>query len=205
MAVKERRQRESDEMRRLILSAASEIVAAEGIEGLSIRKLTQRIEYSPAIIYHYFKDKGDIINNLMRQGYRDIVSVVSSAQSKEPGQRLEEMTRGYIAAALAMPEIYRAVLTSGSPEALSHTSALFSGARESRRAVDLLCRCLEDMAGNEKADGREVELTAQVIWTSTFGLVIRLILEKELPEAQREALITKHIKMVINTASALYA
>ena len=38
MSSQDRRQRESEEMRRRILEAAGDIIAAEGMESLSIRK-----------------------------------------------------------------------------------------------------------------------------------------------------------------------
>jgi AcrR family transcriptional regulator len=202
MAIKERRQRENEEMRELILSASGGIIAEEGIENLSIRRLAARIEYSPAVIYHYFKDKDDIINNLMKKGYGDIVGVISSVQGGEPMQRLEEMTRKYIAKALEMPDIYRTVLLSGSPEVLAHTSALFKGAGENRQAIGILCRCLGEIRSDGEIDGEAAELAAQIIWTSTFGLIIRLILEKELPQVQKDSLISQHIRMIKNAAVA---
>jgi AcrR family transcriptional regulator len=203
MTVKERRARESEEMRQLILDAAGGIIAEEGIESLSVRKLASRIDYSPAIIYHYFHDKGDIINVLMQRGYAGIVEAISSAQSSDPMQRLEEMTDKYISAALAMPDVYKTVLLNGSPDVLEHTSALFQGARESRQAINMLCRCLEDICAPVTHYDVLIELTAQVIFTSTFGLIIRLIIEKELPTAQKEALVARHLKMIADTARSL--
>ncbi|MDZ5017117.1 TetR family transcriptional regulator, partial [Clostridium perfringens] len=82
MTIEKRRDREIEEMRELILSAANEIIALEGFEKLSIRKIAKKIEYSPAIIYHYFNDKEEIINNLMLKGYKKIVSAISSAETK---------------------------------------------------------------------------------------------------------------------------
>ena len=43
-----------------------------------------------------------------------------------------------------------------------------------------------------------IELTAQVIWASIFGLIIRLIIEKDLPDEQRQNLIEHHINIVID-------
>lgn len=80
MVKENRREREIEEMKELILSSASAIVASEGFEKLSIRKIAKSIEYSPAIIYHYFKDKEEIINILMQRGYK--VTVTSKAYLK---------------------------------------------------------------------------------------------------------------------------
>jgi AcrR family transcriptional regulator len=72
MTLKERKERDRDERRELILNAANEIIKEEGIDHLSVRKIANKIEYSPSIIYHYFKDKDDIISHLMKKSYKKI-------------------------------------------------------------------------------------------------------------------------------------
>src|SRR5215831_17182373 len=57
MGFKERRDRERTEMRQAILHAASEIAAQEGWHAVTIRRVAERIEYSPPTIYEYFESK----------------------------------------------------------------------------------------------------------------------------------------------------
>ena len=56
-------------MRAEIIKAAREIIGNEGVDKVSIRKIAAKIEYSPAIIYHYFGNKEEIIEfqNLVRK------------------------------------------------------------------------------------------------------------------------------------------
>ena len=124
MTIEKRRQREIEEMKELILSAASSIISDEGLDGLSIRKIAKKIEYSPSIIYHYFNDKEEILNNVMQRGYKKIVSAVSSKElaGTSPEERLVKMTKNYIMAALKVPMNYAAQLSN--EEALKHTSSL---------------------------------------------------------------------------------
>ena len=44
MSIEKRREREKEEMREIILSAANEIVASEGFDNLSIRKIANKID-----------------------------------------------------------------------------------------------------------------------------------------------------------------
>ena len=155
-----------------------------------------KIEYSPAIIYHYFEDKNALIHALMNMGYGGILRAISGISIADPLKKLEEMTRRYIKAALDMPDIYKTVLLSGQAQVLSHTSALFQGASEKRQAIGMLCECLRQI----KDESTQTELTAQIIWTSTFGLIIRLILERDLPEEQKNALIERHIGLIKTAA-----
>jgi AcrR family transcriptional regulator len=200
MGIKERKERERDEHRELILTAASEIITDEGFENLSIRKIAKKIEYSPAIIYHYFHDKDDIINHIMKKGYQKIVSALSSVPASVdiPLQRLKELTQKYIDAALQMPDEYMAVLLNKSPDILKYTSSLFKGASGQKPALGILTQCLKDIYKDKDTDDSLIELTAQIISTATFGLIIRLIIEKEIGEEQREKLIEHYIEVMVD-------
>lgn len=197
MATGERRQREIEKMRELILSAAEEIISAEGFEKLSIRKIAQKIEYSPAIIYHYFADKEEIVHFLMQKGYSKILSAVSfsKAECHSPEERLSETTRNYIKAALDMPDEFMAAQLNRSEINLKYTSSLYKGASKDKPALSVLCKCLQDIYKsqdnnqNHEIEESTIELTAQMIVVSTFGLIIKLIIEKDIGEEQREALI----------------
>lgn len=198
MGIKERKERDKDHRRELILNAAGEIIATEGIENLSIRKIAIKIEYSPAIIYHYFKNKDEIVNHFMNKGYQRILSALGTvkALSDEPKQKLREMSRNYIDVALQMPDEYMSVMLNSSPKILEHTSSLFKGASSKKPALSILFQCLKDIYG-EKKDDKHIELTAQIISTSFFGLIIKLIIEKDfISEEQKENLIEHHINLI---------
>jgi AcrR family transcriptional regulator len=70
MGIKERQERDREATRRAILDAARELFVAEGYENVSIRKIADRIEYSPAAIYGYFPGKDDIFFALAEEGFR---------------------------------------------------------------------------------------------------------------------------------------
>ena len=70
MGIKERHVRDRETVRRAILDAARELFVAEGFQNVSIRKIAERIEYSPAAIYGYFPSKDDIFFGLAEEGFR---------------------------------------------------------------------------------------------------------------------------------------
>lgn len=199
MSIKERKEREREEMRDLILQAASEIIRTEGITKLSIRKIALKIDYSPAIIYHYFRDKDDLINEHMKTSYQKIIGSLASAlvSTSDPHQKMRAMARNYIDMALQMPDEYMSIMLSQSPQILEHTSVLMEGASSKRPAIGLLSKCLKETTSPIKDD--LLELTAQAIWTATFGLIIRLIIEKDLiSDEQKEKHIEHHLRYVMD-------
>jgi AcrR family transcriptional regulator len=67
MGVKERKAREKETLRQDILDAARELFIREGYQAVSMRKIAEKIEYSPATIYLHFRDKDDIFDHLSKK------------------------------------------------------------------------------------------------------------------------------------------
>ena len=80
MGVKERQERERETVARAILDAARHLFVTHGYEEVSIRKIAERIEYSPAAIYSYFPSKDDIFFALAEEGFR-ILFLLSTRKS----------------------------------------------------------------------------------------------------------------------------
>jgi len=192
-----RREKEIEAMRELIILTAKEIITNEGFENLSIRKIANKIEYSPSIIYNYFKDKEEIVNTVMRNGYMKIVNAVSLSNTDNltPTEKLRQMTRNYIEEALIMPDEFLAAQLSQSPQVLKHTSYLYEGASKEKLALMALSKCLKEI--NQDAEDEQIELKAQMIAASTMGMTIKLIIEKNIEDEQRQKLIKYFIEELI--------
>lgn len=86
-----RRQAVSAHKRALILKAAREVFAAEGLEGASLRAIAARAGYTPAALYFHFDSKEAIYAEVLRASLaalgRTIDTAVAEAHSAE--QRLQ--------------------------------------------------------------------------------------------------------------------
>ena len=84
MGVQERRERERLQTRDKILDAARELFINEGYEGVSMRKVAQKIEYSPTAIYGHFADKEDLFLQLCHSDFQRLAqSFARLAQVKD--------------------------------------------------------------------------------------------------------------------------
>jgi AcrR family transcriptional regulator len=79
MGIRERHDRERQAVRDAILDAARELFVSDGYRNVSIRKIADRIEYSPASIYSYFPSKDDIFYALAEEGFRRLDAQVRGA------------------------------------------------------------------------------------------------------------------------------
>lgn len=195
---KERQLRKQEEIRHAILEAAREIIAREGIQGLSIRKITNAIDYSPAIIYHYFKDKNEIVDTIVHEGYGQILASVRSVEvnESEPELEMKEIFVRYIKAALEYPDVYKAIMLNSDPSVLKRTALLERGISQRSPTLQLLCKNIERGIERGRYAPCDPELTAQIIWTASFGLTIKLMIEKEIPEEQINRLIEHHFQVL---------
>ena len=82
MGVKERQEPAAEAVARAILDAARELFVADGYQNVSIRKIAERIEYSPAAIYSYFPSKDDIFFALAEEGFRILFSPDAGTRSR---------------------------------------------------------------------------------------------------------------------------
>jgi AcrR family transcriptional regulator len=109
MGIKQRREREKQEIRQKILVAAQQIAAEEGWQAVTTRKVAEHIEYSQSTIYEYFENKEAILLALLRSGYEQLVVVVQAAfaSTDDPEARLLAMGEAYWDFAFRSPELYQ--------------------------------------------------------------------------------------------------
>ena len=79
MGVKERREREKSETRDKILDAARELFIAEGYEGVSMRQVADKIEYTPTTIYVHFADKEELFHEICHEDFARLAQVIQGA------------------------------------------------------------------------------------------------------------------------------
>ena len=66
------------------------------------------------------------------------------------------------------------------------------------QTMHILCETLRRGIDKGRFSDMDVELTAQILWTSAFGLTVKLILEKNLPAGQMDRLLDQHFNVVFN-------
>ena len=200
MSISERRENEKEAIKNKIIDAAKEILVEEGFEKLSIRKIANKIEYSPGIIYHYFKDKGEIISVIVGEGYKRILETISKVplDRENPEKTLEEGLRLYIDLMLKSPEEFKIILMSDIDEVKDKVNILDRGISKERKSLQGLCNLVNLGMETGKFKPMDVELTAQILWTATHGLISRLILEEKISKEQKERIINHHFEILIN-------
>lgn len=179
MGITERKEREREEMRELILNAAQRLFLENGYEKTSIRGIADAIEYSPATIYLYYKDKNELLLALHIVAFQKLMQAFSAiAPTAHPVERLVGLGEQYIKFALENPELYDLMFVMHAPlEALEFKDETWEDGVKCFEYLEQVIRdCINE--GHFKSH-RDVEITALTIWSFMHGL-ITLHLKKRL-------------------------
>ncbi len=172
MGINERKERERDAVKDLILSAAREIFLSEGYENTSIRKIATKIEYSPGIIYNHFKDKNDLLLALHDKAFEcKIEALFLSVQNMpDPLERLQATGRGYIQYGIDNPQDYELMfILSCTMEALAVKEEFWQdGAMAINMLKQNIVECMD--AGYFRKDINPDEISL-ILWSQVHGLV----------------------------------
>ena len=172
MAVKERRQREKDDLRRKILAAAQQIITSEGFAALSMRKLADHIEYSAASIYLHFRNREQIARELGDAGYGQLLAMMTAAAEEEDVlKRLKAVGMSYVAFGLEHPETYRLIFM-GDSEYMAAAFAEHAPGSAASRSYQLLVDLAVDLKKARLYAGKAApgEL-AEMLWAAMHGIV----------------------------------
>ncbi|MCC8391251.1 TetR/AcrR family transcriptional regulator [Paraburkholderia sp. MMS20-SJTR3] len=135
MGIAERKNRQKQALRERILDAARRIVMREGFAALSMRKIADAIEYSPATLYLHFASRDEIAQALCEEGFAQLLETFAPlARIEDPAQRLKALGRAYVAFGVEHPQTYRLIFM----EDPSYTGAAFgamAGAREGKASA----------------------------------------------------------------------
>lgn len=91
-----------------ILEAALDILAADGYEGLTMRRLGQKIGASATKIYLYFVNKDEVYLSVVIEGYRQLCHALRQAMDGVSGgeARFDAFLHTYLEFAWAHPTFY---------------------------------------------------------------------------------------------------
>ncbi len=174
MTVKERREREKSETRDKILDAARELFVTEGYEGVSMRRVAEKIEYSPTAIYVYFADKQQLFRELCLQDYARLAEVFQSSEmSSDPIERLRQIGRTYTEFGMHYPNHYQFMFMTRHPQQEPDEEERAIMGNPEVDAYAFLKWAVQQAidAGCFREELQDAELISQTLWASVHGVI----------------------------------
>lgn len=178
--MKSLREQKQDLVKHAILEEAERLFQLGGVDAVNIRPIAEAIGYSPANIYKYFSSKEEIIHVMLANRMKDIVSSIETIESEDlsVSDLLKKGFMAHIQHVLKYGEHYKTVMLSQDPVLLERTKMLDTNHMIQLPAQKKLIEHIKRGIRNQEFNDVDPVLTAQVMWSSMFGLLMRIITEK---------------------------
>jgi AcrR family transcriptional regulator len=168
MGIVERKERDKQEMRQRIIDAAMHMFLEDGYNKTSIRNIAEAIEYSPATIYLYYKDKDELLYEVQRQAFDKLYETLAKeASDPDPWRRLEQICKSYVRFGLANEELYDLMFIIRSPMNVDEKIHETNGKDCFGYVINCLTECIEN--GLVKFTDPGIGMLS--IWAMGHGLV----------------------------------
>ncbi|MBC7769997.1 MAG: TetR/AcrR family transcriptional regulator [Phycisphaerales bacterium] len=166
-----------ENLRRTILDASLGLIAAEGLEGFSMREVARRAGVSHQAPYHHFPDRETIMAAIVAEGFQRLRdnSLAALEGVEDPFERLSAIGRAYVKFALNNPAHFKLMFRSEHVREDRHDEAKACALG----AFDVLVMVAGEVAARNGHHDRTVLLTA---WSTVHGLAT-LLLEGKLEKA----------------------
>jgi AcrR family transcriptional regulator len=190
---RERRTAQKAAVRRAIMDVAAELFGTEGYENVSMRKIAQRIGYTPMAIYLYFKDKDELLDCICEEAFTQLYRSLGrlKASAKGPGEALRDTIKGFIDFALKHPHHYRATFLA---------PARAPGSMPRRDAVRLRTReLLRELVANfmgPRATAEAVDIATQIVIIAGNGFSALTVANPDFPWSPRSKVIDGLIETI---------
>jgi len=189
-------------VREAIIDAAEAIFSSEGEEGISMRRLAEAIDYSPAALYKYFASKDDLFEAIRDLFFERLMTRIHDAM--EAGGSTRELCarciRAYIETGIEEPNHYMM--------AFSTTSRISKHVHSEEEMAYQAEAKLVSMIEQGKAEGSfrnvDPQVASKSVWASLHGLTTLMVCLEDFPSGMpgsehvtRDAVIDFHIEMIM--------
>lgn len=198
MAVQTRKQKDKEDLRRLILDTAGELFTTEGYEYVSMRKIAERIEYSPTTIYLYFRDKEELLREICESTFSRLADEIRRSYDGaiSPVERMRRGLLTYIRFGLENPHHYEVVFISSKVNFMAPNSYSFEGSM-GQQAFELLAASVRECAMSGDIRVANTAVTAQTLWAGIHGVTSLLIVHGGFPFVDCDVLAESMIDTLI--------
>ncbi len=171
-----------------IVDAASDLLATDGLQSFSMRRVAERVGVSATAIYHYFDGKDALVNKVVHQGFERFGEYLAAAIAPHPWgslERIKSLGEAYVRFALENRAYFRVIFSIQRHEVIDD---LPEGG-----GYHLLREVVADAIESGVLREANPDLVSMYLWSTVHGLVTLMLAgacerckAKGVPEASAE-------------------
>jgi AcrR family transcriptional regulator len=189
MGIKEKRYRYKEEFRREIINSARDLFIDFGYEKFSMRRLAEKIDYSPTTIYHYFKNKDDLLFAVCEEVAQQFLSRIRyfrSVQNK-PYEALRQAMLYLVEFAFDNPNQYKVFFLTR-PNVYGTQEEFFKRESMARNSYFEFREIVRACINTGELCHMDIDVLTQVLATAPHGLITMTLYRSSFPWADRKVL-----------------
>ncbi len=152
--------------RRALIDAARAILNEDGLAGLTVRRVGERVNASAKLIYTLFGGKDGLLEAVYLDAFAGLETMLGDGLGAlAPRRRVTAMADAYRAYALAHPDRYAVMF--------GDVAAGFSPSAEARRRAWRTFSALRQAIreSNDRLDDQQGDLATRVLWAAMHGAI----------------------------------
>jgi len=158
------------DLKNALIQAGVEVLASEGVNALSLRKVAKRAGVSHSAPYAHFADKQALIAAIATEGHLyifDAITAISGQYPEDPMRQLIETACAYLRFGLDEPDLFKITFAGMLEHERDHPSLVEMTQKNFILLRQLVVRC---QAAGIFATGPD-DLIAQNLWATVYGLI----------------------------------
>ena len=162
------------DLKEACIQAAREVIAEQGVEGLSLRDVARKLGVSHQAPYRHYPSRDHLLAAIMQRCFEDFATFLDQASKAHASDALLGMGQAYMLFAAEHPLEYRLMFGIPWPKPAAHPELV----RHAVHAFDLLRHHLQQQL-QQRADTKQsdmlallaqAELQALFIWSALHGM-----------------------------------
>lgn len=161
-----------------ILDATRDVLAAGGLEALSMRAVAERVGVSATAIYHHFANKQALVDRVVHDAFERFGTEMTQAAARHPKgslARVQALGQAYVRFAVENETYFRVIFSIQTPHPRNPEELPHGG------GYPLLRESIVDAMASGAMRQADPDLMAHFLWTHVHGIVT-LALSCELHE-----------------------
>ena len=150
-----------------LVMAGRRILEAQGPAALSLRAVAREAGVSPAAPYHHFKDKGELLDAVAKEGWHALGEMISEARARTfcAHETLTEIGVAYVKFARANPALYRIMY-----DMACDRENMPMDAKSEDSAWTHVAEAIVKAGAVDPRDARDMELAQIALWCAAHGV-----------------------------------
>lgn len=173
------------------------LFAAEGYEGVSMRKIAASVGCSAAALYTLFPSKRALLRFLWEGVFQDLSATLSAAyEANAPSERVASLCVAYVAFWRARPDDYRAIFLI-EDRLQSDQDTYFVESSNALSGLDIIQRSVEEAQQRGELCSGDPKAIQNVLLSAVQGLALNLITIPEYDWGGPDVLVSQTVNTII--------